>query len=300
MNYCSFPKGSTYYDSSYGGEYYENLYEYMYNNGMITVNDNYKSFNKDYLTSDITTEELDKRCREIMNIDENIQVSRSVAEGIVGNTILNEYEYDTLFAPAAVTRAANVVYVNDEIKERLKEYIPEYAKYTMVASNKLGQRAVDRQNELLRNLLGMEELPETITLAMKYNQINVKYSLDSVNLSTGNNLQSYLGPAGFSYYVYSDDKDDARREAIVNYILYGVSLAAAVFVYIAVSLVILVTRMKQYKDIIRVMRNTGADREVIEKICMKECIVLSLWCIILAPVTLVAEYLVIHKIIKGY
>lgn len=45
---------------------------------------------------DITTEELDKRCREIMNIDENIQVSRSVAEGIVGNTILNEYEYDTL------------------------------------------------------------------------------------------------------------------------------------------------------------------------------------------------------------
>lgn len=73
-----------------------------------------------------------------------------------------------------------------------------------------------------------------------------------------------------------------------------------VFVYIAVSLVILVTRMKQYKDIIRVMRNTGADREVIEKICMKECIVLSLWCIILAPVTLVAEYLVIHKIIKGY
>ena len=33
-----------------------------------------------------------------MNIDENIQVSRSVAEGIVGNTILNEYEYDTLFA----------------------------------------------------------------------------------------------------------------------------------------------------------------------------------------------------------
>ena len=70
----------------------------MYNNGMITVNDNYKSFNEDYLTSDITTEELDKRCREIMNIDENIQVSRSVAEGIVGNTILNEYEYDTLFA----------------------------------------------------------------------------------------------------------------------------------------------------------------------------------------------------------
>ena len=41
-------------------EYYENLYEYMYNNGMITVNDNYKSFNEDYLTSDITTEELDK------------------------------------------------------------------------------------------------------------------------------------------------------------------------------------------------------------------------------------------------
>ena len=47
--------------------------------------------------------------------------------------------------------------------------------------------------------------------------------------------------------------------------------------YIAVSLVILVTRMKQYKDIIRVMRNTGADRDVIEKICMKECIVFSLW-----------------------
>ena len=78
----------------------------MYNNGMITVNDNYKSFNEDYLTSDITTEELDKRYREIMNIDENIQVSRSVAEGIVGNAILKEYEYDTLFAPAAVTRAA--------------------------------------------------------------------------------------------------------------------------------------------------------------------------------------------------
>mgnify|MGYP000721928869 CR=1 FL=1 len=77
--------------------YLQRIVDRMHN-GMIKVNDNYKSFNEDYLTSDITTEELDKRCREIMNIDENIQVSRSVAEGIVGNTILKEYEYDTLFA----------------------------------------------------------------------------------------------------------------------------------------------------------------------------------------------------------
>ena len=72
-----------------------------------------------------------------MNIDENIQVSRSVAEGIVGNTILKEYEYDTLFAPAAVTRAANVVYVNDEIKEREMLFFLCYSTCGIMVENRL-------------------------------------------------------------------------------------------------------------------------------------------------------------------
>ena len=48
----------------------------------------------------------------------------------------------------------------------------------MVASDKLGEKAVNTQNEVLKEYIGIDELPPEITLAMKYNQLNIRYGSD--------------------------------------------------------------------------------------------------------------------------
>ena len=63
--------------------------------------------------------------------------------------------------------------LSDEIKDRLKEYIPEFGQYTMIASTKLLQRELDNQNQVLKDYFQMDVLPDELSLDMSYNQIRL-------------------------------------------------------------------------------------------------------------------------------
>ena len=56
----------------------------------------------------------------------------------------------------------------------------------MLASDELGKKALDTQNNILKDYLMLDELPEEINLSMKYNQINITYGLDSIYNGTAN------------------------------------------------------------------------------------------------------------------
>ena len=70
--------------------------------------------------------------------------------------------------------------LSDEIKDRLKEYIPEFGQYTMIASTKLLQRELDNQNQVLKDYFQMDVLPDELSLDMSYNQIRLRYSMNSL------------------------------------------------------------------------------------------------------------------------
>ena len=109
----------------------------------------------------------------------------------------------------------------------------------MLASDELGKKALDTQNNILKDYLMLDELPEEINLSMKYNQINITYGLDSIYNGTANVVASYLGQAGYAYNSYSHDKDLIKSNTIEAYILYGFTGITAFLVYMIVSLIIL-------------------------------------------------------------
>lgn len=111
----------------------------------------------------------------------------------------------------------------------------------MLASDELGKKALDTQNNILKDYLMLDELPEEINLSMKYNQINITYGLDSIYNGTANAVASYLGQAGYAYNSYSHDKDLIKSNTIEAYILYGFTGITAFLVYMIVSLIILKT-----------------------------------------------------------
>lgn len=203
--------------------------------------------------------------------------------------IMEKYTYNRDFVPAAESEAACVIYVDDEVKESLKEYIPEFGLYTMIVSDETGKKAVDTQNEWLKEYLTADKLPDELTLSMKYNQVNIRYSLNSVYNGTANTVASYLGQAGFSYSSYSEPKDVLRSNTMEAFILYGFTLVTAALSYIVVIMLVLRNTMSEYRSRIMILRSTGADKDVIFKVYMTMCIRESLWCIILAPVVLILE-----------
>ena len=81
-----------------------------------------------------------------------------------------DYSYILGYEQAATTKAWAVVKLSDEIKDRLKEYIPEFGQYTMIASTKLLQRELDNQNQVLKDYFQMDVLPDELSLDMSYNQ----------------------------------------------------------------------------------------------------------------------------------
>lgn len=209
-----------------------------------------------------------------------------------------KYTYNVRYAPAAVTKAAKVIYVDDEIKSRLKEYIPEFGLYTMVASDKLGEKAVNTQNEVLKEYIGIDELPPEITLAVKYNQLNIRYGLNSVYNGTANAVAAYLRQADFSYNDYSADKEQVKKDTIEALVLYIFTAVAAVLMYISIILLVLNNRVSRFNNRMNILRNHGADNTIVRNIHMYQCIREAIWCVILMPVIVILEMLYLHRNIK--
>ena len=246
------------------------IYSYMHDKGIVT--DDFNKINSEYFHSLIADNEQDKLKQLTELFEKNnvkflddfytywadkgeeqfYQYVDSYLDINIADEKLRVYDYSSDYVPAAAAEVAKVIYVDDEVKDKLKEYIPEFGQYTMLASDELGKKALDTQNNILKDYLMLDELPEEINLSMKYNQINITYGLDSIYNGTANVVASYLGQAGYAYNSYSHDKDLIKSNTIEAYILYGFTGITAFLVYMIVSLIILKNRLFQFSDRIKI------------------------------------------------
>ena len=304
-------------DKDYASSYYMAIYSYMRDKGIVT--DDFNEINSEYFHSLISDNKQDKLKQLTELFEKNnvkflddfytywadkgeeqfYQYVDSYLDINIADEKLRVYDYSSDYVPAAAAEVAKVIYVDDELKDKLKEYIPEFGQYTMLASDELGKKALDTQNNILKDYLMLDELPEEINLSMKYNQINITYGLDSIYNGTANAVASYLGQAGYAYNSYSHDKDLIKSNTIEAYILYGFTGITAFLVYMIVSLIILKNRFFQFSDRIKILRNTGASKDIIFDMYMKQSIREVLWCIMLMPLMIILDIICIKRYIRN-
>lgn len=317
MCYKAYPEYYGYIDKDYASSYYIAIYSYMHDKGIVT--DDFNKINSEYFHSLIADNEQDKLKQLTELFEKNnvkflddfytywadkgeeqfYQYVDSYLDINIADEKLKVYDYSSDYVPAAAAEVAKVIYVDDEVKDKLKEYIPEFGQYTMLASDELGKKALDTQNNILKDYLMLDELPEEINLSMKYNQINITYGLDSIYNGTANVVASYLGQAGYAYNSYSHDKDLIKSNTIEAYILYGFTGITAFLVYMIVSLIILKNRLFQFSDRIKILRNTGANKDIIFDMYMKQSIREMLWCIMLMPLMIILNIICIKRYIRN-
>lgn len=317
MCYKAYPEYYGYIDKDYASSYYMAIYSYMHDKGIVT--DDFNKINSEYFHSLIADNEQDKLKQLTELFEKNnvkflddfytywadkgeeqfYQYVDSYLDINIADEKLKVYDYSSDYVPAAAAEVAKVIYVDDEVKDKLKEYIPEFGQYTMLASDELGKKALDTQNNILKDYLMLDELPEEINLSMKYNQINITYGLDSIYNGTANVVASYLGQAGYAYNSYSHDKDLIKSNTIEAYILYGFTGITAFLVYMIVSLIILKNRLFQFSDRIKILRNTGASKDIIFDMYMKQSIREMLWCIMLMPLMIILNIICIKRYIRN-
>lgn len=317
MCYKAYPENYGYIDKDYASSYYMAIYSYMHDKGIVT--DDFNKINSEYFHSLISDNKQDKLKQMTELFEKNnvkflddfyaywadkgeeqfYQYVDSYLDINIADEKLRVYDYSSDYVPAAAAEVAKVIYVDDEVKDKLKEYIPEFGQYTMLASDELGKKALDTQNNILKDYLMLDELPEEINLSMKYNQINVSYGLDSIYNGTANAVASYLGQAGYAYNSYSHDKDLIKSNTIEAYILYGFTGITAFLVYMIVSLIILKNRFFQFSDRIKILRNTGASKDIIFDMYMKQSIREMLWCIMLMPLMIILDIICIKRYIRN-
>lgn len=304
-------------DKDYASSYYMAIYSYMRDKGIVT--DDFNKINSEYFHSLISDNKQDKLKQMTELFEKNnvkflddfytywadkgeeqfYQYVDSYLDINIADEKLRVYDYSSDYVPAATAEVAKVIYIDDEVKDKLKEYIPEFGQYTMLASDELGKKALDTQNNILKDYLMLDELPEEINLSMKYNQINITYGLDSIYNGTANVVASYLGQAGYAYNSYSHDKDLIKSNTIEAYILYGFTGITAFLVYMIVSLIILKNRLLQYQSRINILRNTGASKDIIFDMYMKQSIREMLWCIMLMPLMIILDIICIKRYIRN-
>lgn len=317
MCYKAYPENYSYIDKDYASSYYMAIYSYMHDKGIVT--DDFNKINSEYFHSLIADNEQDKLKQLTELFEKNnvkflddfytywadkdeeqfYQYVDSYLDINIADEKLKVYDYSSDYVPAAAAEVAKVIYIDDEVKDKLKEYIPEFGQYTMLASDELGKKALDTQNNILKDYLMLDELPEEINLSMKYNQINITYGLDSIYNGTANVVASYLGQAGYAYNSYSHDKDLIKSNTIEAYILYGFTGITAFLVYMIVSLIILKNRFFQFSDRIKILRNTGASKDIIFDMYMKQSIREMLWCIMLMPLMIILDIICIKRYIRN-
>ena len=317
MCYKAYPENYSYIDKDYASSYYMAIYSYMHDKGIVT--DDFNKINSEYFHSLISDNKQDKLKQMTELFEKNnvkhsddfyayladkgeeqfYQYVDSYLDINIADEKLRVYDYSSDYVPAAAAEVAKVIYVDDEVKDKLKEYIPEFGQYTMLASDELGKKALDTQNNILKDYLMLDELPEEINLSMKYNQINITYGLDSIYNGTANVVASYLGQAGYAYNSYSHDKDLIKSNTIEAYILYGFTGITAFLVYMIVSLIILKNRLFQFSDRIKILRNTGANKDIIFDMYMKQSIREMLWCIMLMPLMIILNIICIKRYIRN-
>ena len=79
---------------------------------------------------------------------------------------------------------------------------------------------------------------------------------------------------------------------------YGVTAFAAIIIYMIVSMIIVKNRLEKYRSRLKLLSDTGAEKEQLVKICMYECIRESLWFIVLMPLELLICWCMIRRFVN--
>lgn len=219
-------------------------------------------------------------------------------KGEVLGSWYSKYTYYSLLEPAASTNVAKVIILTDEIRDKLKYYMPEFGQYTIIGSTQLLQKALDNQNNVMKKYLFLDELPDYVTLKLRPNQFNIRYNLKSSFAATDNVVRSYLKTAGFDTISYSEEKNLLRQRTIESLMSYGVTAFAAIIIYMIVSMIIVKNRLEKYRSRLKLLSDTGAEKEQLVKICMYECIRESLWFIVLMPLELLICLVIVKKFVN--
>lgn len=265
---------------------------------IIELLSEYNGDNGFYMTSDLDA--INSLCEKLKNdemtLDEMYKFIKPYAfDYLLSGSYFNKLMYQFYQVPAASTKVAKVIILNDEIKNAFKQYIPEFGQYTMLASKELANQALENQNELTKKYFRLEELPEDLTLKLEPNQISITYGLSSAFTATNNIVSSYLSQSGFLCNSYSEQKDQLKQKTIESMILYGFSGLAALIVYILVSMVVVLNRMDRNKNNLSILKQTGANKSTLIKICMIECIRENIWCIVVLPIMIVIDFIIISR-----
>ena len=210
----------------------------------------------------------------------------------------SKYTYYSLLEPAASTNVAKVIILTDEIRDKLKYYVPEFGQYTIIGSTQLLQKALDNQNNVMKKYLFLDELPDYVTLKLRPNQFNIRYNLKSSFAATDNVVCSYLKTAGFDTISYSEEKNLLRQRTIESLMSYGVTAFATIIIYMIVSMIIVKNRLEKYRSRLKLLSDTGAEKEQLVKICMYECIRESLWFIVLMPLELLICLVIVRRFVN--
>ena len=219
-------------------------------------------------------------------------------KGEVLGSWYSKYTYYSLLEPAASTNVAKVIILTDEIRDKLKYYVPEFGQYTIIGSTQLLQKALDNQNNVMKKYLFLDELPDYVTLKLRPNQFNIRYNLKSSFAATDNVVCSYLKTAGFDTISYSEEKNLLRQRTIESLMSYGVTAFAAIIIYMIVSMIIVKNRLEKYRSRLKLLSDTGAEKEQLVKICLYECIRESLWFIVLMPLELLICWCMIRRFVN--
>lgn len=219
-------------------------------------------------------------------------------KGEVLGSWYSKYTYYSLLEPAASTNVAKVIILTDEIRDKLKYYVPEFGQYTIIGSTQLLQKALDNQNNVMKKYLFLDELPDYVTLKLRPNQFNIRYNLKSSFAATDNVVRSYLKTAGFDTISYSEEKNLLRQRTIESLMSYGLTAFAAIIIYMIVSMIIVKNRLEKYRSRLKLLSDTGAEKEQLVKICIYECIRESLWFIVLMPLEILICLVIVKKFVN--
>lgn len=219
-------------------------------------------------------------------------------KGEVLGSWYSKYTYYSLLEPAASTNVAKVIILTDEIRDKLKYYVPELGQYTIIGSTQLLQKALDNQNNVMKKYLFLDELPDYVTLKLRPNQFNIRYNLKSSFAATDNVVRSYLKTAGFDTISYSEEKNLLRQRTIESLMSYGLTAFAAIIIYMIVSMIIVKNRLEKYRSRLKLLSDIGAEKEQLVKICIYECIRESLWFIVLMPLEILICLVIVKKFVN--
>lgn len=277
---------------------YENAINNYINENLVSEEyvhgNNIAYFAYEHLTRNVSDEEIDALLKERGYDTDTITNKRMT----YAQEKVDDSYYKFVSEQAATAKVAGVVRLSPEVKEELKEYINEYGQYTAIASDELAKKAIAAQNELLWETLKVDEDKDNIKFELEYNQLAITYDLSSTFSATGNVVCSYLGKSGFEYSSNSAEKDLLKAKTLEAILMYGITFAAAFVVYLIIGVILVRSRLERRRERINILIRTGADKRSVINIFMMESLRESLWCIFVAPITLIIHFLMYRRFIS--